>query len=268
MTQDNVSDILDRVAAAYLSCTSYRDTGECTTVSITGPRPTDRHTSSLEFNTAFVRPDHFRFEYSDRGSGPRSEWSRDVVWRSPGIIQSWNTLDYSVEHFESLWLALAGPHGVSRGTATFTAHLLMQHGAPEMLDLGRHYLECDFGETLNVSTDDINGLTCQKLEASKPNEYGYQNCVWIDLATHLVVRIDTEKRFEAEEQRLLHEEELIRLRVMAKHDKDSAQFLEMFENDPPVHQDFTSEQTTIYRPELNCEIEREVFEFVPPGDDE
>ncbi len=47
MTQEQVSEILDRVAAAYTGCSSYRDSGESVTVFVRGPLPADKHTSAL-----------------------------------------------------------------------------------------------------------------------------------------------------------------------------------------------------------------------------
>jgi hypothetical protein len=73
------SDIVDRVRGVYATCSTYRDSGEATTVFIRGPRPTDRRTKVLEFRTAFVRPDRFYFEFMNRDLGLRSDWHRYVV---------------------------------------------------------------------------------------------------------------------------------------------------------------------------------------------
>src|SRR5262249_45207002 len=68
-------DVLDRMAKAYAGCKSYRDTGVVKTVFV---EATGNRTVEKPFRTAFVRPDRFRFEYTEKRGGREDRY---IVWR-------------------------------------------------------------------------------------------------------------------------------------------------------------------------------------------
>ena len=81
------------------------------------------------FRTLFRRPDRFLFEFREKTLGPESEWSRHVVWGSGSAYRSWWTLHPDgVHEHDSLHRAIAGPTGVSGGSAYRVPTLLVAGG--------------------------------------------------------------------------------------------------------------------------------------------
>src|ERR1044071_9484572 len=74
-------DIADRTKSVYAECSSYHDTGKVTTVFFENDR---QRTVEKPFQTAFVRPDRFRFEYRDE-SLPAG--TRYIIWRVGANVQ-------------------------------------------------------------------------------------------------------------------------------------------------------------------------------------
>lgn len=173
-------------------------------------------------------------------------------------IQTWWTLNNEVESFDNLEFALAGPTGVSGGTAAFAPRLLMPHRSRSVLDQ-------NFGTTKYAGVEIQDGVECHKLEATEPSRMADSQTVWIEKERLLVLRIEYQRNFDAEEQRAIHEERMAVLRERAANDPAAKRILDMLESEPRSFESFTTEQTVLYRPELNCEIEREVFEFEPPN---
>ena len=56
-------EVLDRMAKAYATCATYRDTGTVRVSHLSGGVEVS---SERPFSTAFVRPDRFRFEFTAR----------------------------------------------------------------------------------------------------------------------------------------------------------------------------------------------------------
>src|SRR4051812_21740201 len=90
-------DILDRMANAYAGCKSYQDSGQVQTVFI---QLNSRRTDKKPFTTAFVRPDHFRFEYKSIKAG--GDEARYIVWRRGAEVQTWWDIRPGVEKPDSL----------------------------------------------------------------------------------------------------------------------------------------------------------------------
>ena len=104
--------ILDKMVSVYASCSSYADKGEARLAAESGfdrVRP---------FTTAFVRPSKFRFEFQDNGDSY-------VVFQDGASIKSWWSVESRVENFETLSMALAGPTGVSGGSAMVVPSMLL-----------------------------------------------------------------------------------------------------------------------------------------------
>jgi hypothetical protein len=114
-TANEAARVLEQLRSTYREARSYRDRGRQHTQFITsGP---GGHESSLDYTTAFVRPDKFRFEYVD-------EYGRYIVYQSANDIRSHWSLTGEHEQFNSLSRAVAGPTGVSGGTVRLAAELL------------------------------------------------------------------------------------------------------------------------------------------------
>jgi hypothetical protein len=103
-----------RVAKAYAGCKSYRDSGVVKTVYVEAGRT---RTEMKPFKTAFVRPDQFRFEYTQKRGEGAHEVNRYIVWRRGTDVRTWWDVKPGIEKPASLALALAGATGVSGGSA-------------------------------------------------------------------------------------------------------------------------------------------------------
>jgi hypothetical protein len=106
--------ILDKMATAYATCKSYRDSGVVT--NFFNPQ----HIDIKPFRTAFVRPDQFRFEY-DEGT-PEKPY---IVWTKGDEVRTWWYIKPGVERQPSLELGIAGATGVSGGSAHTIPNLLL-----------------------------------------------------------------------------------------------------------------------------------------------
>jgi hypothetical protein len=124
--------ILARMEHRYSACRSYSDSGSFADVS-------DTKGDSQSFVTYFVRPNHFRFEWTkvfrkmdmnDPFNSPLVR-ARDIIWSNnndvfnriedtmdkPGVIRKFDKLEY----------AIGGAAGSSMGTASKVIDLLMNH---------------------------------------------------------------------------------------------------------------------------------------------
>jgi outer membrane lipoprotein-sorting protein len=112
--------ILLSMARVYRTCRSYRDSGEVRGVL----RVEDgRAGSRRPFATAFVRPDRFRFEFTDSGLGERT--SSYVVWIEPEGVRAWWDAQPGIRGVESLKEALGTASGISGGSSTRVPALLL-----------------------------------------------------------------------------------------------------------------------------------------------
>jgi outer membrane lipoprotein-sorting protein len=169
---DDPHVILDRMALAYRECRSYRDTGLVTTTFTSQ----DRHwTEETEFHTAFVRPDRFRFEMSDRGK-------RYIIWRRGAEVRTWWDLEGKHSREESLDAAIAGATGVSRRSAhTIPALLMSDLSGTTVTDLAEPVRLPD-GVTQAADCFRIRGRISDNAET-----------IWIDKGSHLIRRIEEER---------------------------------------------------------------------------
>jgi hypothetical protein len=256
MTTDE--PIFERVARTYASCRSYQDEGAVVTTIISElVAPWGRRTSRKPFRTAFVRPDRLRFEFSEEAEGPESEWKRYVVWADGKDIRSWWTVRPRIEHHETLLHALAGPTGVSNGSAGAVPSLLLS--AP----YGRLVFPPAQSPRL-VGREPMKGSDCYRLEADTA---GHAAQLWIDTAQFVIRQMREEGEIKSETKR----PELAPSEIEAHFpeprftDADRARVLESLKAaasmpTPPAR----FEQWTYYRPELDVEIDSSTFEFEPP----
>ena len=173
-------DLLDRMAKAYAGCKSYRDSGVVQTVFV---KADGSLAVEKPFRTAFVRPDRFRFEFSQKG--PDGKVSRYIIWRKGQDIQTWWDLEPGVKKPESLNLALAGATGVS-GTSAHTVPRLLLPKAVE----GRSLLELT--DVRRVGDARLGKAECYRVAgkfAANPMT------LWIDKKTFLVRKIEQQMKF-------------------------------------------------------------------------
>lgn len=114
--------LIDRVVEKYRNATSYRDHGTVIQFEENGEDEEYRKT----FKTAFVRPDRFRFEWSE--PWPMSGRVRRVVWSDGKETRTWWEIPLGRDLDEKdadLDMAIAGATGVSSGAANTIPSILM-----------------------------------------------------------------------------------------------------------------------------------------------
>jgi outer membrane lipoprotein-sorting protein len=165
--------LLEGMAKVYANCKTYKDTG---IVTIDLILPQGKRTQTRPFETAFVRPDRFRFEFSD--GAPKS--NRFLIWSKGKEVQTWWYAQPGIKKPESLRIAVAQATGVSGGSANTIPLLLMPGEIP--------------GTSLSSLTDvkriadaKHNDADCFRVEGKLVNT---PRTVWLDKKKFLVLRID------------------------------------------------------------------------------
>jgi outer membrane lipoprotein-sorting protein len=160
--------ILDKMAATYATCKSYRDSGVVTNFF------SPQHIDVKPFRTAFVRPDQFRFEYDD--PDPEKPY---VVWAKAGEVRTWWYIKPGEQNPPSLGRGIAGATGVSSGSAHTIPNLLLpdQIGGRSMASL------TDLTRLPDEAVDDT---LCFKLQGKFADQ---PTTLWLEKETHLIRRI-------------------------------------------------------------------------------
>ncbi|OFV81793.1 MAG: hypothetical protein A2Y78_01580 [Acidobacteria bacterium RBG_13_68_16] len=187
--------ILLRMARAYRTFRSYRDSGEVRTTLLTdgGRAGNDR-----PFRTAFVRPDRLRFQFTDTGLGERS--SAYIVWTEGTEVRSWWDAQPGVRRPESLQSALGVAAAPSGGSSTRIPGLLL----PRSIGEGPIVIAA---ERIQDASD--RGVSCFRIRGkSQKTPYmltmGTQTftvqdesiTLWIDRATLLLRKVEDRKTFD------------------------------------------------------------------------
>lgn len=174
--QPTAQQIIQRMGQTYASCKSYRDTG--TVTSVYHEPQVEGMQSVTHFQTAFARPDRFRFGYStSREAGVLSD--RMIVWTSKGKVHTWWNVEPKVTTEESLSMAIAGATGVSSGSAHTVPRLLMPNkvsGWP-LTELSSPKL---------VGTESVGGTICYKIESNGARQ---STTAWIAKQSYLITKI-------------------------------------------------------------------------------
>jgi outer membrane lipoprotein-sorting protein len=115
--------IVEKMATQYANASSYEDTGVVMDVK----EETSGHSETvIKFKTYFVRPNFFRFEWTDR-SVVTSEERLSVVWNNgKQTFRYYSWADPAVEEKENTGFGIASATGVSRGSAHTIPTLLMK----------------------------------------------------------------------------------------------------------------------------------------------
>ena len=215
--------ILLSMARVYRNCRSYRDSGEVRGVL----RVEDgRAGSRRPFATAFVRPDRFRFRFTDSGLGERT--SSYVVWTEGTEVRAWWDAQPGVRSMESLKEALGTASGISGGSSTRVPALLL----PRQVGEGPPLATAD---RIDDGTD--RGVACFRIKG-RPRAVPYTVTtgghvltvqdetvtLWIERATFLLRKVEERKDYGS----------------------------------------YTQETVTTYEPEIDVEIPTDELTFTAP----
>lgn len=184
--------ILLTMKKVYAQCASYRDTGEVRTASrIEG----GSFSGSLPFATTFVRPDHFRFRFTDTGLGERH--STYTVWLTGGAVRSWWEASPGLRSSPSLKEALDAASGISNGASLRVPGMLM----PDTVGGGAFLIA---PERLNDDVD--RGVACFRIRGqTRETPYTLSTgsgsvtvedehvTLWIDQTTYLLRRVEDQQ---------------------------------------------------------------------------
>lgn len=176
----NVSakEILDRMVSVYASCKSYMDKGRAKEV-----YPGARGRVVMKpFTTAFVRPSHFRFEFSEDNERTSQQF---VAWRDNKSIRSWWSIQRETKYHEILDEPLRNATGISGSSAIVVPSMLFQilgdeHRIQRMTDLS-------FG-----TEEKVNGRPAYRIQGKDWLKDSLT--IWIDKETFLLVKLFERKR--------------------------------------------------------------------------
>lgn len=215
--------ILLKMARVYRTCRSYRDSGEVRTTLRIGD---GRAGSDRPFKTAFMRPDRFRFQFTDTGLGERS--SEYIVWTDGDEVHSWWDAKPGVRNAGTLQDGLRIAAGVSGGSSVRIPGLLL----PRSVGEGPLIIAAE-----RIQDGSDRGVPCFRIRGkSQKTPYtltmGAQVLtvqdesitLWIDRATLLLRKVEDKKTFDT----------------------------------------YNSESITTYKPEIDVEIPPEQLTFNPP----
>lgn len=169
--------VLRKMTEAYASMQSYTDRGVVTV------RLEDSDETIIEttFETAFARPNLFRFDWTNHHPANRDVDWRSVVWSDGTATYTHSETDSEPETMEeeSLELAIAGATGVSSGSARTIPRLLM----PEIGGWSLSQLQ----SPTVVGVETIDGVPCHRVRGQHPRLE--QIDVWIGVQDHLVRKV-------------------------------------------------------------------------------
>jgi hypothetical protein len=161
--------ILDRMSEAYATCRTYRDSGRSTSRVPFGDGTAVVH---KPFETAFARPDQFRF--ASKWAFPGMAW---IVWARGSAVRSWDWHD-GHQKPESLSSALSEVSGMSGGASRMVPSLLMPGTVA-----GSSFANLVDVERLEDET--LGDVRCYCVEGRLDSQLV---TLWIDQASHLLFR--------------------------------------------------------------------------------
>lgn len=180
--QEKVSakEILDRMVSVYGSCKSYEDKGQTKEVFF---RTGGSRVVIKPFTTAFVRPSHFRFEFTEHNN---LMTQRFVVWRDQGSIRSWWSLRPETKYYETLTEPIARATGVSSMSALVVPSMLFQN-------LGDRRVIQSLTELGLVGEEKVSGRNAYRIRGK--NVVNKWLTIWIDKETFLLVKLFQKTNF-------------------------------------------------------------------------
>jgi outer membrane lipoprotein-sorting protein len=188
--------ILLKMARVYRNCRSYRDSGEVRTTLLTDG---GRAGSDRPFSTAFVRPDRFRFQFTDPGLGERS--SAYIVWTDGGEVRSWWDAKPGIRNAGTLQEGLGVAAGISGGSSNRVPALLL----PGSVGEGPPVIAAE-----RIQDGSDRGVPCFRIKGKGQRtpytlKMGAQTLtvqdesitLWIDRATLLLRKVEDRKTFDS-----------------------------------------------------------------------
>ena len=242
--------ILERTRSPYANCRSYRDIGEATTVSIRGEKPWQRFTFRKPFQTAFVRPHRFLFEFKEMSVGPNDEWPHRAVWRNAVGVFTWATHESETRGIEpcpSIERVLEQWSAASDRASHIVPHLLGLCGGTSPLP--------ETSAVELVGRDEVDGRGAWRIQSTR---FAHVEVHWIDVDRHLVLRTFARTRHTPELHRALRDAQLSRPELTADE-------RERLAREPVPTDSFTLETTVFYRPEFDIDIDDRAFDVRPPA---
>lgn len=241
-----MNDVVERSLALYSGLASYRDIGEASVTISRGPQPWQRSTRRYPFQTAFVRPARFLFEWKVMGVGPHEEWPHAALWRNARGLFAWET---DPDRSEA---PMTSPGSIATqlehwSAACGGASLL----APRLLGLAEGDSPLD-GLQL-VGEDDVDGQRAHRLERAL---VGGVFVAWIGVERPLVLRTFQRVRHSPERDAALRE--------LASRAELPDELERLVLATPQVESDRIVETTTFLRPQFDHPIDDSAFELAPP----
>ena len=173
--------VLERLAKAYSTAQTYRDTGVVKTVFVEAE---GRRTVERSFTTVFIRPDRIRFDYVDKlVSGKERHY---IVWAQAGNIQTWWDVTPGIRKPKTIGKALAGAGNVSGGAAQTVPALLLPN---EVSGLSL----TDLMDPKRLEDAKAGPADCFRIQGKSGKS---PTTLWIDQSSFLLRRIDTEEKFD------------------------------------------------------------------------
>lgn len=182
-----VAGLVATTLETYRQLRSWADDGAA--VSMIDHPVTGEKTTRTPFATRWDRTGgRFHYRYEEE-SGPLSfRANRYDVWLQDGrAVTSW-TVRPGLEEHESLAMALAGPHGVSGGSAGVV------HG---LVDRPKHATPWPFWSLVNarVTAEElVNGAPCWRIDARHGDDSNLT--LWLGRDDHLLHRLDQITNFD------------------------------------------------------------------------
>ena len=139
--------------------------------------------SASPSNTAFIRPDRFRYEFRDDGEESR----KYIIARDGDLVQTWWHVGDRLTESDDLSLAVAGATGVSSSSAHTIPRLLM----PETIG---GFILTDLLEVELLGEEEVDGVACCKIQGKHPR--ADWPALWIEKDRMLLRRIDLQKQFD------------------------------------------------------------------------
>lgn len=167
---NNPDEIMKALGRTYAQLESYQDKGYVETTFC--PGTDEERITKLTFETFFLRPNLFRFNWTDRFSEDSEErhhiiWcdGKSAHWKYPEQEKRLISMPFSLPNAtRDLGLAIAGATGISSGTAhTISALLIPDVGGNRLIDL-RNLEYVDNGEVQGENCYHIQKTNTQKKE--------------------------------------------------------------------------------------------------------
>ena len=176
-----VDEIFDRVDAAYRECRTYRDSG--TVIKTSAEQDGGERVSEAPFSTAFIRPDQFRFAFTETFA--RGRPNQRIIWRDGADVKIWSGISGKSQSKESLEGPLRAARLSSSGLSEAIPPLLF----PDAVRGDAHRLT-ELPNAKRIDDAVCGTHDCMRIQGKPP--LTDSKTIWIDKRTFLVCRIETE----------------------------------------------------------------------------